>query len=352
MLLRRAWSSLRRHTSFSQNNEDLDCKVLSPADNLHADVFYLILKRLGAKNSAKAAVICKTWRDSVDDERLWEFFLQQECGDAWQAVVFAETYLRDGFPLRSVVPNAYPHLPFRVIYGQRAQLQGSIIIDGGSGYCKYGWSTNSGPSGISPTFLEFANIESPMKSRLRHFFKTVYDRLKVKPSTQPLVISTPICHCDDTQSVKAARRQLREAIYQVLFDMNVPAVCAIDQAVLALYAAQQTSGIVVNIGFHVTSIVPILCGKVMRNVGIELVGQGALRLTGFLSELMHGNGIEFGSMYTVKVLKEKLCYVAEDYHAELSKNTEASLSVGNGVFTLSHERFQTAEILFQPQLSG
>ena len=30
----------------------------------------------------------------------------------------------------------------------------------------------------------------------------------------------------------------------------------ISQAVLALYAARRTSGIVVNIGFHVTSVVP------------------------------------------------------------------------------------------------
>ncbi|XP_028943864.1 actin-related protein 8-like isoform X1 [Malus domestica] len=47
--------------------------------------------------------------------------------------------------------------------------------------------------------------------------------------------------------------------------MNVPAVCAINQATLALYAARRTSGIVVNIGFQVTSIVP-------RRLGRELHG--------------------------------------------------------------------------------
>ncbi|XP_057812739.1 actin-related protein 8 isoform X2 [Cryptomeria japonica] len=352
MLLRRVWNSLRK-SSMSQNSEDVDSQELSPAENLSADVFDLILQRLGPRGSAKAAVICRTWRNFVEDERLWESFLREECGETWQATVFAETYLRAGLPLRSVIPGEFTHLPFREIYSQRAHVQRSVIIDGGSGYCKYGWSTNSGPSGRSATFLEFANIESPIHSRLKHFFSTIYRKLNVKPLAQPLVISTPICHCDDTQSAKAARQNLREAIYQVLFDMNVPAICAIDQAVLALYAAQQISGIVVNIGFQVTSIVPILCGKVMRNVGVELVGQGALRITGFLSELMHGSGIEFGSMYTVKVLKENLCYVAEDYHAELLKNTKSShLVKDEGIFTLSHERFQATEILFQPQLGG
>ncbi|KAM1166984.1 hypothetical protein EV2_029834 [Malus domestica] len=50
---------------------------------------------------------------------------------------------------------------------------------------------------------------------------------------------------------------------------------------------------------------------------------------------------------------QKLCYVAEDYEAELSKNTQASfVSGGEECFTVSKERFQTGEILFQPQLAG
>ncbi|KAM1784606.1 hypothetical protein ACFX12_037606 [Malus domestica] len=62
----------------------------------------------------------------------------------------------------------------------------------------------------------------------------------------------------------ASRRQLKEAIYKVLFDMNVPAVCAINQATLALYAGRRTSGIIVNIGFQVTSIVPSLMFPVSK----------------------------------------------------------------------------------------
>ncbi|KAL7253132.1 hypothetical protein ACSBR1_007620 [Camellia fascicularis] len=46
----------------------------------------------------------------------------------------------------------------------------------------------------------------------------------------------------DTESAKAARRQLKETIYSVLFDMNVPAVCAIDQATLALFCSVYAVG--------------------------------------------------------------------------------------------------------------
>lgn len=95
--------------------------------------------------------------------------------------------------------------------------------------------------------------------------------MQVKPYLQPVVVSIPLCHYDgelisslislllalvlsvkimillflhtsrhtlftyfmclysDTESAKASRRQLKEAIYRALFDMNVPAVCAINQ---------------------------------------------------------------------------------------------------------------------------
>ncbi|XP_019057942.1 PREDICTED: actin-related protein 8 isoform X2 [Tarenaya hassleriana] len=244
-------------------------------------------------------------------------------------------------------------LSFMRIYGQRAQVPGSIIIDGGSGYCKYGWSKYACPSGRSATFLEFGNVESPIYSRLQQFFATIFTRMQVKPSMQPVVLTFPVCHFDDTESAKASRRQLKSAILSVLFDMNVPAVCAVNQAILALYSARRTSGIVVNIGFHVTTILPILHGKVMRQVGIEVIGFGALKLTSFLKEKMQENNIPFQSLYTVRTLKENICYVAADYKAELSRDTQASMEVaGEGWFTLSKERFQTGEILFQPRLAG
>ena len=50
----------------------------------------------------------------------------------------------------------------------------------------------------------------------------------------------------------------------------------------------------------------VLNGKVMRKVGVEVVGLGALKLTGFLREQMQENNMSFESMYTVRMLKEVL----------------------------------------------
>lgn len=52
--------------------------------------------------------------------------------------------------------------------------------------------------------------------------------------------------------------------------------------------------------------ITVLNGKVMRKVGVEVVGLGALKLTGFLREQMQQNNIHFESLYTVRTLKEVL----------------------------------------------
>ncbi|XP_021905838.1 actin-related protein 8 isoform X3 [Carica papaya] len=335
------WSSSRSNSTYPMSSSS--SSVLSSMgafDPIPTDILIQILRFLEPKDTIKLSLTCKCWKLLVSDNRLWIFFLQNQ-KEPWESIFFAETTL-----------SQTGELSFMRIYSQREQVPGSVIIDGGSGYCKFGWSKYGAPSGRSATFLEFGNIETPMYSRLRNFFATIYSRMHVKTSAQPVVVSLPLCHYDDTESAKASRRQLKEAIYSVLFDMNVPAVCAINQATLALYAARRTSGIVVNIGFQVTSVVPIFRGKVMRKAGVEVIGLGAMKLTGFLRDLMQQHNINLESLYTVRTLKEELCYVAADYEAELSKDTQASMEVAGEWFTLSEERFKTGEILFRPRLGG
>lgn len=318
-------------------------------DRLPLDLFMQILKLLGPKEAARLTCVCKSWKLMVSDNMLWIYFLQNQ-QDPWDSIFFAETNLRSGFPLRT-----YPRQmqSFMHIYGERAQVPGAIIIDGGAGYCKFGWSKYDSPSGRSATFVEFGNIESPLYARLRHFFATIYSRMRVKSSMHPVIISIPISHYDDTSADKAFRRQLKEAIHSALFGMKVPLVCAVSQATLALFSARRTSGILVNIGFHQTSVVPILHGKVMHKVGVVSVGVGGLKLTEYLREQLRQRNLHVSSLYTVRSLKENLCYVAFDYEAELKKDTTASCEVSTeGVFTLKRERCQTGEILFQPHIAG
>ncbi|XP_062112732.1 trafficking protein particle complex II-specific subunit 120 homolog [Humulus lupulus] len=202
--------------------------------------------------------------------------------------------------LPSGTRSADPALPFIRLHSFPLHQSQMDIVKRNS--AKEDWWAGSAPSGPF-IYTPFSKGE-PNNNSKQELIWVVGNLMQVRAPSQPVVVSIPILHYDDTESTKASRRQLKEAIYTTLFNMNVPAVCAINQATLALYAARRTSGIVVNIGFQVTSVVPILHGKVMRKVGVEVVGLGALKLTGFLKELMQQNNISFESLYTVRTLKE------------------------------------------------
>ena len=50
----------------------------------------------------------------------------------------------------------------------------------------------------------------------------------------------------------------------------------------------------------------------MHEIGVETVGQGALKLTGFLKELMQRRNIPFESLYTVRTIKEvRFCLLCQ-----------------------------------------
>ncbi|XP_066349895.1 actin-related protein 8 isoform X4 [Miscanthus floridulus] len=298
MLLRKVWDSVlaraaapgadpppgspRARRAHAQRAEQFQYQYhgslsLGALDAVPTDVLAQILRLLGPLDAARSSAVCRAWRVLASDNGLWAFFLRLG-PEPWDLVVFAETHLAAG-PVSHpwLYYDSSPQLSFKQIYGLRAVVPGTLIVDGGSGYCKYGWSKYAAPSGRCATFL----------------------------------------------------------------------------AVLSLYASKRTSGIVVHIGFNTTSVVPIFQGRVMYEIGVETVGQGALKLTGFLKELMQRRNISCESLYTVRAIKEKLCYVAADYEAELRKDTQASCEVdGEGWFTLSEERFKTPEILFQPHMGG
>ncbi|XP_062080869.1 actin-related protein 8-like [Humulus lupulus] len=89
------------------------------------------------------SVVCKYFNSVASDEKLWVFFLQNDNASpphSWDSLI------------RTLTPQP-TQLSFMRIYGQRLKVPDSIIIDGGSGYCKYGWSKYAAPSVRSATFL-------------------------------------------------------------------------------------------------------------------------------------------------------------------------------------------------------
>lgn len=332
------------------------CSTPSPENSIQAlpeEVLLKVFSFMPARTLVAAGLVCRGWADLAVSDPLWRDLLMAEAGSTWQDVSFAEEVLRR--PCRGSSGGVQPELPdWRRIYGKRRGRPCSVIIDGGSGYTKFGRSDSEELEGHFTTFLEFGNIEVPAPARLHALFHSVFSCLSVQPEAQPIVVSEPLCCADGSARGRYSRRLLRQATCEVLFKhLGVPAACCVNQAVLALYSARRVSGMCVNIGFRRTTVVPVIDGRILRAGVVELDRVGAGRITSQLSELLEASGVQYTTMFAVRTIKERLCYVAEDFGAELrAESNPASCRAEDGTYTLSHERFQAPEILFRPFLGS
>ena len=163
-------------------------------------------------------------------------------------------------------------------------------------------------------------------------------------------------------------------------------------AVLTLYAAGDTTGLVVDSGEGVTSIVPVYEGHALPKAvqRLEIAGYDVtqalrlhLRRASFISApaSSSSSSVAYGSAFgptlhtsaeleVVRELKEAACYVAKDPKAEAAAFAKAARAAPGGsaisssnsmtgeyrlpdghLVRLGEDRFQAAEVLFKPSTS-
>lgn len=107
---------------------------------------------------------------------------------------------------------------------------------------------------------------------------------------------------------------------------NAPSMYVQIQAILSLYASGRTTGIVVDAGDGVSHTVPVFEGYAMPHA-IERMDLAGRDLTDYMAVLVSELGQTFASSAEreiVRDIKEKLCYIALDFEAEMKSFSESS----------------------------
>jgi actin-related protein len=176
---------------------------------------------------------------------------------------------------------------------------------------------------------------------------TFYVELRVSPDEHPVLLT----------EAPLNPKVNREKMTQIMFEtFNVPCMYIAVQAVLSLYSAGRTTGIVCDAGDGVTHTVPIYEGFSIPHAVAKIPIAGR-DLSQFMAKLLTERGYKFTStaeLEIVRDIKEKLCFVALDYATALkdsyaSTQYEKTYEMPDGkVITIGNERFRCPEYLFKP----
>lgn len=258
----------------------------------------------------------------------------------------------------------------------------AIIIDLGSGFIKAGFSGDEAPMAIFPTVVgrprhNLADLKDyyvgdealakrgilSLKYPIEHGIVTMWDELEIliKYTLQAALRVAPEIQSVLLTEAPLNPKQNREKITEIMFEeINVKALFLVPSAVLSLYASGRTTGLVVDSGYGVTHTLPIFQGYAL-GYACNRLDIGGLGVTFNLIKIFTERGYSFTTTRDQEIvndIKEKLCYVAEDFEEELSAADTSSdieknygLPDGN-VITVGSERFRAPEVMFKPSLIG
>lgn len=162
---------------------------------------------------------------------------------------------------------------------------------------------------------------------------------------------------------EAARNPLenRGKMAEIFFEgFKSPALYFQVSGILSLYASGRVTGTVLDSGDGVTSAVPVYEGFALKNA-IQRVDVAGSNVTDYLQRLIGASGEYFwttAEKETLRDIKEKVCYVVSsadqaDLDARDDQDDEVPylLPDGNRI-NIGPEKFQVAELLFNPSLMG
>jgi len=262
-----------------------------------------------------------------------------------------------------------------------------VVCDNGTGFVKCGYAGSNFPSHIFPSLVgrpiirattKVGNIEvkdlmvgeeaSALRSMLEvkypmengivrnwddmlHVYDYTFgrDKMNIDPTNSKILLTEPPMN----------PMKNREKMVEVMFEKyGFHGVYIAIQAVLTLYAQGLQTGVVVDSGDGVTHICPVFEGFSLPHLTrrLDIAGRD---ITKYLIKLLLLRGYAFNhsaDFETVRIMKEKLCYVAYDVEQEQRLALETTVLVESytlpdgRIIKVGGERFEAPEALFQPHL--
>jgi len=263
-----------------------------------------------------------------------------------------------------------------------------VVLDNGSGMMKAGFAGEEAPQCVFPAIVgrpknqsammgtnqkqEYIGDEAAQKRGILNlaypiaagiveswedmekvWHHTFYNELRVSPNEIKGVLLT-----EAPRNPKANREKMVQIMFETFEVQNIYVAI---QAVMSLYSAGRTTGLVTDSGDGVTHTVPVFEGFSLPHA-VEKMEIAGRVLTNYLQKLLLEAGHNFTSaaeLEIVREIKEELCYVAQDFAAEkeqCSKNAEQDKQYtlpDKAVITVPGSvRIGAPELIYQPNHNG
>jgi len=264
----------------------------------------------------------------------------------------------------------------------------TVIIDNGSGMVKAGIAGQDAPTSVFPAVVGVPKGQSVMQVQQKDCYigdeanqkrgiltlsypieagivnswdnmekvwqHTLYTELRVEPGDIHGLLLT-----EAPLNPKANREKMTQIMFETF---NIQRLYVAIQAVMSLYSAGRTTGLVVDAGDGVSHTVPVYEGFSVPHAVKKMDIAGRV-LTMFMQKLLQESINETftssAELEIVKAIKEKVSLVAMDYDTELadakkSSNLDYQYELPDKrVITIKGEtRLNCPELLFKPDLNG
>lgn len=257
------------------------------------------------------------------------------------------------------------------------------VIDNGTFYMKAGFSGEEAPRSVFPTLIgkpkEGALLGSETKDRLigqealeklgitkishpiensqisnwddieKIWHHTFYNELRISPEEHNVLITDPPLNSEEN----------REKMTEIMFEkFNIPGLFIGVSSILGIYSAGRTTGVVLDSGENISNFVPVYEGYSFPHAIIK-VNLGGRDLTDYLIRLLTEKRYNIDTLARINLvndMKEKQCYVAYDFDAEMRDTNQNNFFENKYIMpdgeeiNIEYERLRCPEALFKPNL--